>query len=397
MALTAVQALYIHIPFCISKCRYCDFFSVPCGRKECCVPQSYIKALCNEIEYRIKKYKIECLQSVYIGGGTPSLLKSDQVYYIFNTIRRNTSLDRNCEITIEANPDDITGELIECWEKAGINRISLGIQSFSDNALSYVSRRATCDINKKGLSLIKSMWKGKLSVDLICGLPEQSWESFEEDLHTLLQYSPEHISMYSLTIEEETPLGHDFYNGMLNYDFDYADDLWLRSKDILEENGYIHYEVSNFSLPQEQCRHNLKYWNHESYIGCGSGGAGSVYNSDGSGTRWTNIKDITKYCNFWNSEGDFNNESPFPESVEYISVETSMFEFFMMGLRKLSGIREWDFKNIFSCNIPEKIVNVFNKWNEKGLCEIKNNETGKEYSLGHRGILYLNCFLEEII
>ena len=353
-----LKSLYIHIPFCISKCKYCDFFSIPCNHGN--VPDDYINALCNEIKFRLEYFGIKELDTIYIGGGTPSLLAYNQLYKIFEIIKKCTNIKADCEITIESNPDDITERLIENWKNIGINRISLGIQSFSNMALEYVSRRANADVNENALKIINNVWHGDLSADLICGLPCESKASFKKDLECLLKYKPDHISMYSLTIEEETPLGKELANGKLQYDFDFADDLWISAKNYLTANGYNHYEVSNFSLPGKECRHNLKYWNHQGYVGCGSGGAGSVYFDNGEGFRWTNINNIDRYIKFWNS-ADSNNASnieDFPDYIqisENISLETSIFEFFMMGLRKLGGINENDFVNTFHMPMPEKI------------------------------------------
>ena len=387
-----IKAIYIHIPFCISKCKYCDFFSVPTKNG---ISDLYITSLCNEIKYRIKKYNIKEVDSIYIGGGTPSLLSQSQLQRIFDTIRENTIILEDCEITIESNPDDISKDLIKSFEHCGINRISLGLQSFSDSALCYVSRRATSEINVQALDIIKENWKKDLSVDLICGLPKEDADTFLHDISILLPYKPDHISMYSLTIEDETPLGKEYINGSLQYDFDFADDLWLKSKELLKDNGYIHYEVSNFCLIGKECRHNIKYWNHDSYIGCGSGGAGSVYYEDGTGIRWTNIANIHKYCEYWSNFK--NDDSSLPVITEKIDLETSIFEFFMMGMRKLSGVSKNHFENIFKMKIPEKIINVINKWVRKGLCEVIYKEDDLIYTLGHKGILYLNSFLEEII
>ena len=385
-----IKALYIHIPFCISKCKYCDFFSVPTKNG---ISDLYIASLCNEIKYRLNFYNVTVLDSIYIGGGTPSLLKKEQLLSIINVIKENTTLSTNCEITIESNPDDITKELISIFKTAGINRISLGIQSFSDAALSYVSRRATGKINLQALNIIKEIWDKDLSVDLICGLPKETTASFENDLKILLTYEPDHISMYSLTIEDETPLGKEYNKGILNYDFDFADELWLKSKEILKDNGYIHYEVSNFCKKGKECIHNLKYWNHESYIGCGSGGAGTVYKDNGTGYRWTNINNIQKYCQYWSNPN--NNVEPLIQ--EEIDLDTSIFEFFMMGMRKLSGIKKGDFIKTFNMPIPKKIENIINKWINNNLClSIKEGED-ERITLGDKGILYLNSFLEEII
>lgn len=396
-----VSSLYIHIPFCISKCKYCDFFSIPCGNKNKIIPDSYIQALCNEILFRLKSNNVTALDTIYIGGGTPSLLTKNQLVLIFKTINSiaNVSDNNDCEITIEANPDDITEDLIGVWKNIGINRISLGIQSFDDGALSYVSRRASASVNKKALEIIRGQWSGDLSVDLICGLPVQSANSFKKDLDFLLPLKPHHISMYSLTIEDETPLGIEYNKGMLNYDFDFADELWLSSKETLKNNGYEHYEVSNFCLKNHECKHNLKYWNHQGYIGVGSGGAGTVYFSDGSGLRWSNIRNIEKYTNYWldkNNNFDLWNENKIA-NIEQISIDVSKFEYFMMGLRKLKGISSAHYKNIFGENIPEKVLNTFYKWEKEGLCQINKTQNNTYFGLGHKGIIYLNKFLEELL
>lgn len=383
----SISSLYIHIPFCISKCRYCDFFSVPCSG----ISDDYVNALCNEIQYRIEQYHIDHLKTVYIGGGTPSLLSYTQLQVLIGAIKKNVSLD-SAEITIELNPDDITEELLTNLYSLGINRISCGIQSMNDNALKYAGRRADRETNVMALNILKK-WKGTLSLDLICGLPQESKESFLEGLKEVIDAGPDHISLYSLTIEEETPFGQALESGALDYDFDESDNLWLKGKSLLVNNGYFQYEVSNFCRKGFECSHNLSYWNHSNYLGCGSGGTGTVYNDDGSGFRWTNTTDIKKYVEFWNKPGSNN----IPQIMENVSVEDSCFEFFMMGMRKIAGINTWDFERKFQKKVPEKFIELAYKWAEKKLCLITETSRGLNITLGEKGILFLNKFLESLI
>lgn len=389
-------SLYLHIPFCISKCDYCDFFSIPCKNQG--VPEEYVEALCNEISFRVKEYKEknpDCLcKSVYMGGGTPSLLKPEQFNQIFKAISENTSFTRNYEFTVEMNPDDITEELLSFLDSSVITRISCGIQSLNDKVLKNMHRRAGKAENIRALDLLNAFWHKTLSLDLISALPLEDETEFLENLKTICSYNPHHISLYSLTIEEETPLGKQFESGILDYDFDFADKMWLLGKKLLEQQGFYQYEVSNFAKKGYQCGHNLTYWRHENYIGCGSGATGTVYNSDGTGCRITNVENIQKYCSFWK-----NNQSSLDEVqiVENVDLETSIFEFFMMGLRTLEGVSKNHFISCFNKPFPEKIIDEFEKWEKEGLSEIKQQDNDVIYRLNHKGILYLNKFLENIL
>ena len=393
-------SLYIHIPFCVSKCLYCDFYSVPKNK----ILDSYVDSVITELSFRLNEYKIDGvinkLQSVYIGGGTPSLLSFFQINKLNDFFLSNNVFTDDFEFTIEVNPDDVSESFIEYINQTLINRISCGLQSMNDDVLQFVKRRGSVFDNSRALDLLKSQWKKNFSVDLICGLPGESEESFFSGLNSILKYEPNHISMYSLTIEDSTPLGKMFNSGKIEYDFDFADYLWLKAKDFLEKNGYDQYEVSNFSKKGFESKHNLSYWNHQSYLGVGSGATGTVYNDDGSGIRWTNTQNIERYINFWQEKSNsFNIEKNDDiQELEQIDVETSKIEFFLMGLRKLSGITTKEFENIFHKPIDDKIIKVFKKWEQKNLCKIQNEHNDSvRYSLGKNGILFLNAFLEEIV
>lgn len=393
-------SLYIHIPFCISKCSYCDFFSIKCtgfNFSTSRIPDSYITSLINELKFRIKNYESKECKSVYIGGGTPSLLTQNQFTSIFDFIKKELELTKDYEFTVELNPDDVTEELLQFLNASIINRISLGIQSLDDSVLKFVKRRAGKKENLNAINLIEKFWKKEVSYDLISALPLEKEKSFLENLDFICSKKPAHISLYSLTVEEETELGKEIFSSRLDYDFEKADSMWLNGKKLLEKRGYHQYEISNFCLKGKECRHNLTYWNHQDYIGAGSGGTGTVYNQDGSGIRWTNIKDIEKYIKAWEK---YNQSTSIADSdcqiTEKIERDTSKFEFFMMGLRKNAGISDAEYKSVFNEEMPLSVVNLFKKWQKKKLSEIETQGEDTRYYLNSKGLLFLNQFLEQM-
>ena len=350
------------------------------------------------------------IKSIYIGGGTPSLLKEKHFEKIFETVKNRDFtpvMAEDCEITVELNPDDVSVELLRALWKNGVNRISVGMQSMNDEVLKNVRRRAGRKENLEALKTISDEWKGIFSVDLISALPLESMESFEKGLNEVIQYNPHHISLYSLTIEDETPLGKQVADGLVDYDFDFADKMWLLGRDILEKNGYVQYEVSNFARAGYECKHNLFYWNHKPYFGCGSGGTGTLYKSDGTGFRWTNAEDVERYIQFWGEKGtklggkslNLSGELPLNllQNEEIVSLSDSKFEFFMMGLRKMCGITDLEYRQIFGEELPEKFVELAEEWREKGLFEIADEpldgSTSVRYRMSGEGILFLNRFL----
>ena len=388
-------ALYIHIPFCISKCAYCDFFSRPgshISSDNSYISQSYIDALCREITYRINQFKIDCISTVYMGGGTPSLLSGPQLKEIFCLINNSGRLARDAEITVEVNPDDVTSELLKNLSACGVNRLSCGIQSMNDAALKKACRRADLAANRRALELFNKEWKGQLSLDLISGLPGDNEKTLLASLQEVCAQRPAHISLYSLTIEDNTPFGRQLNSGSLVYDFDEADRLWLLGRNFLEKHGYQWYEVSNFCLTGQECRHNLCYWTHKNYLGAGSGATGTIYEAGGEGIRWTNSTNIEEYTEFWNKTLDVD-ETLIPQMSEKIDSETSEFEYFMMGLRKLSGVSQGEFEKVFGRRLPDYFIKAFSKYEEKGWCERRE---GGVWAMSREGMLFLNRFLEEL-
>ncbi len=381
-----VQSLYIHIPFCISKCAYCDFFSKPFLS----VPDDYVSALCNELDFRLRDNVP--LKTVYIGGGTPSLLSRKQLLEITSYINLSSIEEFTCEV----NPDDVTQDLLDSLKTAGVTRISCGIQSFDDKVLKLCNRRANSEQIHKAFDLFKQYWDGKLSLDFISGLPLENGGDFVKGLESAVKTGADHISLYALTIEEETPLGQMIESGKLGYDYERADELWLSGRDYLSAHGYVQYEVSNFSFPGNESRHNMTYWNHESYIGAGSGATGTIYKKDGTAFRWTNSSDLEKYTKFWLSDTVPEPDALIPQDCEELSRDTEIFEFFMMGLRTIKGISQKRFQDLFSQSLPVSFIDLMVQWEKKGLAEIYNCNGDTRYSLGSKGILFLNRFLQQL-
>lgn len=390
-------ALYIHIPFCISKCDYCDFFSktTDCFNHSRTIPDEYVDSLCNEISFRLKTNNSKVLNSIYIGGGTPSLLLPSQIKKISDAILENVSFARDYEFTFEVNPDDVTKLLLDSLESVGVNRISCGIQSFSDKVLKFVNRRAGEKQVENAFELMNDYWKKSLSLDLICGLPYETKDSLMKGLEKCINSKADHVSFYSLCVEEETSLYNKIQH--IDYDFDLTDELWIEGRDFLIKNGFSQYEISNFCKNNKYSKHNMVYWKHEGYIGCGAGGTGTLYDNEGKGNRWTNTKDINKYIDFWDKACDFTNaniKASIPQVLEEVNKNTSIFEYFMMGLRTKNGVSVPDYENIFNQKFPSKVIEILKKWNKKGMCVIENEV---HFYLNEKGMLFLNALLEEIL
>jgi len=397
------KSLYIHIPFCRKKCDYCDFFSVPCKGN---IPDEYISALKNEISFLKDFYKISSWRTVYIGGGTPSLLTEKQIGDLCSFLAKDFSSDNGVkniaekEFTIEMNPDDIRESLLDVAYSSGVNRLSIGVQSLNDAALKAVNRRCTRETTLKALELVKKNWCGSLSLDAIAGLPEQNTDEFLQSLKEIVSYEPSHISLYSLMIEEGTPLFSRISKGELLYNEDESEEQWLLGKSFLTEKDFLQYEVSNFAIKGKESKHNSVYWHLEDYLGAGSGATGSLFGDNA--IRWTNTADIKKYIEYWTGK---ENKSILtaPRENENLDMETQEEEFLMMGFRLLSGVSEREYKKRFSKDLGERLGakdGVFAKWQSRGdarIIENANKNGERFYALTDKGILFLNKYLEEIL
>ncbi len=403
---------YIHIPFCKSKCSYCDFFSVVVQKNDIdkdnsqikYISDDYIQAILQEAKYRVSLHNINSWSSLYIGGGTPILLTIDQVETLINGLKRLCPLKKKSEITFEVNPFEIAQsdglDYLNNLSSIGINRISCGIQALDDEVLHSVNRRSTkmeCITALQNLLKWKEQHKSEnnrtaqFSIDLIAGLPNHSVTSFLNGLEQVLRYNPDHISLYSLMIEEGTPLYFHLENGSIQYNNDYCDELWMRGRDYLLENKFYQYEVSNFAYADNsgmfESDHNKAYWKMKDYIGLGCAACGTV-----AGTRYTGTNDINAYTQFWNT-GVIKKELSDICYVETLSIQDQIIEYLMMGFRTLQGVSSIEFYNRFNMSLEEVIGTVFFKWYKKKYA-CKNNEY---YSLNKNGILFLNLFLNEIM
>ena len=425
--------LYVHIPFCTSKCSYCDFFSVPCAKK---IDDEYIDAVLNEAACTASLRDIDSWKTIYVGGGTPSLLSEKQIDFLFSGLLK-MSRKAPLEVTMEANPSNVTESLLDAASASGVTRISCGIQSFSDASLCRVRRRSRASDVYRALSLFEKNRPHALSVDMIAGLPEETDASFASGLKTLLSYAPDHISLYSLTVEAGTPLCSEIESGKILHDIDASDALWISGRDFLCGAGYEQYEVSNFCRRGCECLHNLAYWNLESYAGIGAGATGTFYRKDVS-ARFTNTRDIEAYTRFWKSKkidaddlrsriflsDDFRTAhlraerehrdekrmtqgdavqayterrfGEIPFSVEYIDKKTEAFEFFMMGLRMTRGICRETYEARFGA-FPEKAEALFTAWEGRGLALRRKKNGRRFYALTKEGLLFLNEFLEALL
>lgn len=402
-------SVYIHIPFCKSKCSYCDFFSKPGIDK---LLDSYVDSLCNEIKFYSRNSDFKILNTLYIGGGTPSLLSEIQLQKLFSTIQNCFEFNpESFEATIELNPDDVTLSLVTFLENSFITRLSLGIQSLKQSTLSLMNRRATRETALLALEIIHSNFSKRFSCDLIAGYPGETKEDVLENIKEVIKFNPEHISFYSLCVEEGTCLYDQIESNQIDYDLSAADECWLEGKKILEKKGYHQYEVSNFSKDESsQSLHNLTYWHLQNYFGIGSGAAGSFFYKDKS-IRYTNTTDLEKYIHFWNTDSfnkrailnSFDGFNEFlrnvPCNVEIIDKDVEEFEFFMMNFRLRKGVSKSEYESRFEKNIDTRLgtgEGLFSKWIAEGKAETMEEENDLFYRLTETGILYLNNFLENL-
>lgn len=381
-------ALYIHIPYCFSKCTYCDFFSIATHDG---IPDIYIEALEKEFLFRVKQNNVKTFLSVYIGGGTPSLLTISQFTKIISFIK--PYILKNTEITVECNCDDISTELLVNLANLGVNRISVGIQSLHEKTLSCVNRRADEKTTRKALEIISEFQKNNnsiiFSVDLISALPNSTTQNLCDDLQVIIAKNIQHVSLYALTIEDKTLLSEQISCGKIPYDDYLADEQWISGRNYLISNGYEEYEISNFAKNKNYSIHNKSYWKQIDYLGIGSGAVGTIYSNDGLfAFRYTNTKNIDLYMN----QNFLANEILY-EKIENLDKNTVFFEYLMTGFRTSEGINIEDCKKRFNKDLLTVIEPEFsNMVNEKKAIIINKN-----YSLLPDGMLFLNSFLVEIL
>lgn len=372
-------SLYIHIPFCAQKCLYCDFPSF--ARKDH-LRKAYIEALNKEIISLREKYNNLEINTIFIGGGTPSVLEADELECLLKEVAK-LNMAKDIEYSMECNPGNLTEEKLEVMKKYGVNRISMGLQAKQDNLLKGLGRIHNYKTFKENFLLAKKVGFNNINVDLMFGLPNQRLNEWEETLREIISLEPAHISAYSLIIEEGTAFYNLYENDKLKLPTEEEErKMYHLAKKILEENGFNQYEISNYAKEGKECRHNLAYWNMDNWIGVGSAAASYI-----NGKRIKNISSVEEYINSINEKG---------EAVEEIinnSKNDNMEEFMFMGLRKINGIDENEFKKRFSMNINDVYGEILNKYIDEGLLI---RDSGRIF-LSEKGIEISNIIMADFL
>lgn len=372
-------SLYIHIPFCAQKCLYCDFPSF--ARKDH-LRKAYIEALNKEIISLREKHNNLEINTIFIGGGTPSVLEADELECLLKEVAK-LNMAKDIEYSMECNPGNLTEEKLEVMKKYGVNRISMGLQAKQDNLLKGLGRIHNYKTFKENFLLAKKVGFNNINVDLMFGLPNQRLNEWEETLREIISLEPAHISAYSLIIEEGTAFYNLYENDKLKLPTEEEErKMYHLAKKILEENGFNQYEISNYAKEGKECRHNLAYWNMDNWIGVGSAAASYI-----NGKRIKNISSVEKYINSINEKR---------EAVEEIinnSKNDNMEEFMFMRLRKINGIDENEFKNRFSMNINDVYGEILNKYIDEGLLI---RESGRIF-LSEKGIEISNIIMADFL
>lgn len=376
--------IYVHIPFCVRKCAYCDFLSFAADRT---VSSAYVEELLKEID-NYKDGGDTIVPSVFIGGGTPSILRAQDICYIMEHLKAKFRFGQEVEITIEANPGTLTEEKLELYRKAGINRLSIGVQSAQKEELELLGRIHTYGEFLESYHLARKAGFENVNVDLMSGLPGQTEEKWEDTLYKILELNPEHISAYSLMIEEGTP----FYES-------YGEDarrrengdtciflpteeterrMYERTKEILREYGYYRYEISNYARSGYECEHNKGYWKRREYRGFGLGAASFTDNK-----RYANTKNMNQYLQGQWADG----------SVQNLSREEQMEETMFLGLRLMQGVSTDEFAGKFGVSMEKVYGSVLARMDDLGLMKRE-----KQYvMLTEKGIDLSNYVLSEFL
>lgn len=359
--ISTLPGIYIHIPFCEHKCGYCDFYSVT----DQALRRNFITALLSEIGMVSAQLDdAQLFDTIYFGGGTPSLLETGELDLIFNAIHRHFSLADDTEITLEANPNSLSEPMLKSYNSLGINRLSLGVQSFLDRDLHFLCRIHSAQEAKSSIHSIRKAHHGALSIDLIFALPNQTLWDWDFNLLTALSFKPEHISAYNLSLEKGTPFHTRVLNGEMILKTE-EDELTFYSTtiDALKAGGYIPYEISNYARsPHYFSRHNYKYWNHTNYLGFGPS-AHSFWKRE----RRANVRSVQKYVSMIRSARlplDF---------TEYIDDRTLEFESIFLGLRTYAGLNLQRYEERFRIPFQEKYKAIIKNLMDEGMAEIADH------------------------
>ena len=357
--------LYVHIPFCVKKCAYCDFLSFPQGEE---IQRRYVEKLMEEIRTVSAGFHDTPVSSVFVGGGTPSVLKARWMKELFDCLRASFHIEETAEISMEANPGTVDREKLRIYREAGINRLSFGLQSADNREFKALGRIHTWEEFLESFRLAREAGFSNLNVDLMSALPGQTVESWMDTLKKTADLDPEHISAYSLIIEEGTPFFEAYGNGRgdgILPDEDAEREMYHRTREFLKDRGYERYEISNYALPGYECRHNLGYWDRREYLGIGDGAASFF-----EGKRWSG-----------------------KEEPVILTRKDAMEEFMFLGLRKMEGVSRCRFREEFQTEMEEIYGTVIEELCRQGLLET----AGDRLRLTRKGIDVSNYVMSEFL
>lgn len=360
--------LYIHVPFCAQKCYYCDFNSYKINSNQ---KKEYLINIEREIKFYKGEFKDKCFDTVFFGGGTPSILTVDELKELVNNINENFNIKKDAEITIECNPGTINREKLEAMKKMGINRLSIGLQATQNYHLKSIGRIHTYEEFEKNYYDALDIGFKNINIDLMYALPNQKTQEWKDTLDKIINLNPSHISAYSLILEEGTKL-YDMYQ---NKEFELLDEdtdinMYNYTIDTLKRHGYNQYEISNYSKEDLECKHNIIYWKCDNYLGLGPGASGFI-----GDTRYSNIEDICEY-----NKCIMQNIRPVSEEIE-LTKKDKIEEFIFMGLRMNEGINIDVFKERFDTNFYDIYQEVMDKLIKRELVRFD----GKNISLTQKG------------
>lgn len=374
--------LYLHIPFCLSKCAYCDFYSVvPPGPE---VQERYVNALITHMQSYRTGVKDYVTDTVFIGGGTPTSLPPETLLRLIHAVRRNFTIARDAEFTLESNPATVDVKTLNQLRRAGVNRLSMGLQSANNQELAALSRCHRREDFAAAFRAARQARIGNINVDLMFGIPGQTMQSLMKTLRYLMHFEPEHISLYDLILEPGTRM----YAQRDSLSFPGEDeeaDMYLAAVDFLAQNGYMQYEISNFARPGYQCRHNLKYWNCEEYLGLGAA-AHSFF----MGNRFSFVRDMNKYMN--------GLENPsfavrLTDQNDPVTPKERLGEYIMLRLRLREGLNIREFDRRFGVSFEKRYGGKIAPYIQYGYAEIKNGN----FALTPRGLFVSNTILSDLL
>lgn len=402
MAAEKELELYIHIPFCVRKCNYCDFLSMPA---EMGIRRNYVDKLTEEI----RQQGISCgdyrVVSVFLGGGTPSLLAGVQIAEIMEAVQDSFQVSREAEVTLECNPGTLTGEKLTFYRSAGINRLSLGLQSADNRELRLLGRIHAYEDFLESFDLARKKGFSNINVDLMSALPGQTPDDWAHTLKKVTELRPEHISAYSLIVEEGTPFYEQYGEDELRREQgetplalpteEVEREMYEMTREMLAKRGYLRYEISNYALPGRECRHNIGYWTLTPYLGLGLGS--SSFMED---VRFSNTKDLSDYLDgkyislpelFAGSRGQ--DASYLEGDAVYLDKHQKMEEFMFLGLRMAEGISRERFEELFGVALESVYGDVLQKLQRQDLLQLYGNMV----SLTEQGIAVSNYVFREFI